>query len=193
MSRLHRALAAVALAGALIGGPSPVAGVASWPGRATAPAPAPAPSAALPVEGSIRFPGLGRSGATTLAGTIHDWGCRGGTIGTGIYRWGCAGDNNRYLVGHAYAAFAPLHDFVAARGAHAGPAALVGMPVYLRLASGEVLRYRVAWAGVWDVDTWGRSGDFWAWNATRAPSITLQTCSGPASEYRIVVRAVLVG
>ncbi len=148
-------------------------------------------SSAASSAGVLRFPGLGASGRETMSGTIHEWGCRGGTIASGIYRWGCAGANNRYLLGHAFASFRPLHDFVAARGVRAGTRALVGMSVFVRGAGGAVERYRVTWARVAPVDTWGRTGDTWAWNATDEPALTFQTCFGARSEYRIIVRAVL--
>jgi len=151
------------------------------------------PADALSTGGSIRFPGLGRSGTETMSGTIYNWGCRGGEIGSRIYRWGCAGVNNRYLLGHAHAGFDELHDFVRARGAAAGTRALVGRRVYLRTSSGEIRRYRVVWARVASVDYWGRTGDQWAWNATIVPSITFQTCYGSRSQYRLIVRAERVG
>ena len=136
---------------------------------------------------------MGASGGETMTGTILNWGCRGGTIGASIYRWGCAGRNNRYLMGHAYASFEPLHDFIAARGVTAGTRALVGRPVYIKTGTGVTLRYRVAWARVASVSYWGATGDRWAWNATPGPSLTFQTCYGARSQYRIIVRAVLAG
>ncbi len=144
---------------------------------------------ALSSAGSLRFPGLGRSGAETMSGPIFSWGCRGGELGAQIYRWGCAGDRNRYLMGHAYAGFEELHDFVAARGVAAGTRALVGMPVYLRTATGRPVLLRVTWARVASVTYWGRTGERWAWNETDVPSITFQTCYGARSEDRLIVRA----
>jgi hypothetical protein len=95
-------------------------------------------------------------------------------------------------MGHAFASFDELHYFVAARGETAGTRALVGRPVYLRTPSGTIQRYRVAWARVRSVSYWGLTGDTWAWNATDRPVITFQTCYGARSQYRIIVRAVLV-
>lgn len=185
MSRFVRLLLAPVLAIALLSGLTPLAEVV--PG-ATAPA-----VEALSTGGTLRFPGLGRSGAETMRGTIYNWGCRGGEIGSRIYRWGCAGERNRYLMGHAYAAFEELHDFVRARGVRAGTRALVGKIVYLRTGTGRVLRYRVTWARVEPVGYWGRTGEHWAWNATAVPSLTFQTCYGARSEYRLIVRAERVG
>jgi hypothetical protein len=202
MSRLARLLVAPVLALALLGGGGapgtaiPGAGVPSVAAGSPAGAQsvargASAAPAAASIAGVLRFPGLGASGRETMSGTILEWGCRGGTIASGIYRWGCAGSNNRYLLGHAFASFQPLHDFVAARGVRAGTRALVGMPVFVRDAVGVLERYRVTWARVAPVDTWGRTGDTWAWNATDEPALTFQTCFGARSEYRIIVRAVL--
>lgn len=205
MPWLPRRLVAPVLALALAAGVGPVATAipgagappvaagssAGPPSVAAASSAASAASAAASIAGVLRFPGLGASGRETMSGTIREWGCRGGTIASGIYRWGCAGSNNRYLLGHAFASFQPLHDFVAARGVRAGTRALVGMPVFLRGVGGTIERYRVKWARVARVDTWGRTGDTWAWNATEEPALTFQTCFGAGSEYRIIVRAVL--
>ena len=144
---------------------------------------------ALSSAGSISFPGLGRSGTETMSGPVFNWGCRGGELGPQIYRWGCAGDRNRYLMGHAFAGFEELHNFVAARGVTAGTRALVGLPVHLRTATGRLVVFRVTWARVASVKYWGRTGDRWAWNETKLPSITFQTCYGARSEYRLIVRA----
>jgi hypothetical protein len=170
MTRLRPVLLALALVAGLVGGLAQ-------------------PADALSTSGTIRFPGLGASGRDTLSGTVYNWGCRGGEIGTAIYRWGCAGSGNRYLMGHAYASFSELHDFVKARGVAAGTRALVGKTVWLRTGSGRLVQFRVAWARVTTVDYWGRTGDQWAWNATDVPSITFQTCYGARSQYRLIVRA----
>jgi hypothetical protein len=202
MSRLARRLVAPVLALALLGGGGapgaatpgigvPPVAAGSSAGAHSVAAGSSAASSAASYAGVLRFPGLGASGREMMSGTIHEWGCRGGTIASGIYRWGCAGANNRYLLGHAFASFRPLHDFVAARGVRAGTRALVGMPVFVRGAGGALERYRVTWARVAPVDAWGRTGDTWAWNATDEPSLTFQTCFGARSEYRIIVRAVL--
>lgn len=174
MARLRPLLLALVLATGLVGGLAQ-------------------PTDALSTAGYLRFPGLGRSGAETMSGTIYSWGCRGGELGLKIYRWGCAGVNNRYLMGHAHASFEPLYDFVRARGATAGARALVGKIVYLRTVTGSQQRYRVKWAKVYSVSYWGATGERWAWNSTAVPSITFQTCYGAASEYRLIVRAERIG
>lgn len=150
------------------------------------------PAGALPTAGWLRFGGLGASGDDEISGPVFSWGCRGGELGRYAYLWGCAGANNRYLMGHASAEFEPLCDFVRVAGAAAGTRALVGMLVTWKTPSGDVERYRVSWARVASIDVWGRTGDLWAWNATAAPTLTFQTCYGARSEYRLIVRAVLV-
>jgi len=155
--------------------------------------PAAQPAGALSTAGWLRFGGLGAAGGDVISGPVYNWGCRGGELGRYAYRWGCAGTNNRYLMGHAYAEFEPLYRFVRARGPAAGTRALVGKLVTLKTPSGDVQRYRVSWARVAAVGWWGRTGHLWAWNATTAPTITFQTCYGARSEYRLIVRAILVG
>ena len=155
--------------------------------------PAAQPAGALSTAGWLRFGGLGAAGGDVISGPVYNWGCRGGELGRYAYRWGCAGANNRYLMGHAYAEFEPLYRFVRARGPAAGTRALVGKLVTWKTPSGDVQRYRVSWARVAAVGWWGRTGHLWAWNAPTAPTITFQTCYGARSEYRIIVRAVLVG
>lgn len=153
----------------------------------------PGPSDALTSGGWLRFSDLGASGRVEMTGSVFNWGCRGGELGGRVYRWGCAGSNNRYLMGHAYASFEPLHDFVRARGVTAGTRALVGKTIVLRTPEGTIRRYEVTWAKVASVAYWGRTGHTWAWGPTTRPSITFQTCFGSRSEYRLIVRAVLVG
>jgi len=94
-----------------------------------------------------------------------------------VYRWGCAGTNNVYLFAHAGGPFGRLHD-VYVRG-HLRR----GMTVTYADASGIVHRYLVAW---WKV-VLPTDGDF-AFAAQSRPSMTLQTCVGAGSKYRLVVR-----
>jgi hypothetical protein len=100
-----------------------------------------------------------------------------------VYRWGCAGTNNVYLLGHAYSVFKPLHD------AYVGGRLKKGMKVFYADGSGHVRTYSVIW---WKV-TPPTSSASWAWAAQSRPSMTLQTCLGAHSEYRLVVRLVAVG
>ena len=99
-----------------------------------------------------------------------------------VYRWGCAGANNVYLLGHAYSVFKPLHD------AYVGHRLKVGMKAYYADASGKVHVYAVRW---WKVTPPTTSAS-WAWAAQSTPSMTLQTCVGANSAYRLMVRLVEV-
>ncbi len=100
-----------------------------------------------------------------------------------VYRWGCAGRNNVYLLGHAYSVFKPLHDaYVSGRLAK-------GMKVIHADGAGRVSTYSVIWWRVVKPTT----AASWAWAAQTRPSMTLQTCVGPRSELRLMVRLVQVG
>ncbi len=56
-----------------------------------------------------------------------------------MYRWGCAGENNVYLMGHAYSAMKPLHD------AYYNGRLKVGLKVYYAGSNGKVRTYAVRW------------------------------------------------
>jgi hypothetical protein len=100
-----------------------------------------------------------------------------------VYRWGCAGTNNVYLLGHAYSVFKPLHDaYVAGR-------LKKGMKVFYADGNGRVRTYAVVW---WKVTPPTTSAS-WAWAAQSRPSMTLQTCLGANSEYRLMVRLIAIG
>jgi hypothetical protein len=125
----------------------------------------------------LRIPALG------LSRGISDWGCRGGLIPDRIEEWGCAGKNNLYLLGHASGVSAPIQD-----GYHSG-ALRVGLIAYYTDKAGVVQRYRVSQirrAANAAYDAWSP----WATGATAGPVITLQTCDGATSAYRILVRLV---
>ena len=99
--------------------------------------------------------------------------------GNRVYRWGCAGSNNIYLFGHAGSVFAPLHDaYVAGR-------LRKGMAVFYAGSDGVVHRYAVRW---WRVTT--PENGAWAYASQSTPSLTLQTCVGANSQYRLIVRLV---
>ena len=102
--------------------------------------------------------------------------------GNAVYRWGCAGRNNVYLFGHAYSAFKALHD------AYVRKQLRVGMTVVYADGAGRVRTYRVTF---WRVVSPVNSG--WAYAAQSRPSMTLQTCVGSNSQYRLVVRLVASG
>ena len=54
------------------------------------------------------------------------------------------------------------------------------------MPAGRVRRYAVAW---WKV-TRPTGAAAWAWAPQAVPSMTLQTCVGANSEYRLMVRLV---
>jgi hypothetical protein len=99
-----------------------------------------------------------------------------------VYRWGCAGANNVYLLGHAWGVFKPLHD------AYVSKRLKVGMKAYYADAKSKVHVFKVKW---WKL-TAPTTAASWAWAAQSVPSMTLQTCVGKHSEYRLMVRLVEV-
>jgi hypothetical protein len=101
----------------------------------------------------------------------------------GVYRWGCAGRNNVYLMGHAWSTFKPLHD------AYVGGRLHTGMKVIYGDGAGRVHTYSVIWWKVVKPTT----AASWAWASLSRPSMTLQTCVGANSAYRLMVRLVQVG
>lgn len=99
-----------------------------------------------------------------------------------MYRWGCAGTNNVYLMAHASTVFKPLHD------AYVKHTLKVGMQVIYADGKGVVHTYAVTyWRLV--LPTTAAS---WAWAAQSAPTMTLQTCMGVNSKYRLIVRLAQV-
>jgi sortase (surface protein transpeptidase) len=102
--------------------------------------------------------------------------------GNRVYRWGCAGRNNVYLFGHAHSVFRPLHD------AYVRGRLKKGMKVIYADAKGRVTTYAVRW---WKVVRPDR-GEF-AYAAQSTPSLTLQTCVGARSQFRLVVRLTRAG
>jgi hypothetical protein len=99
-----------------------------------------------------------------------------------VYRWGCAGKNNVYLMGHAWGVFRPLYN------AYYNGRLRKGMQVIYADANGRVTRYKVTfWKVVSPV------GAEWAYASQSRPSMTLQTCIGSRSQYRLVVRLVASG
>jgi hypothetical protein len=113
--------------------------------------------------------------------SVSPFACRTSAYpGDRVYRWGCAGANNVYLFGHAHSVFKPLHD------AYVGGRLKKGMKVVYADSNGKVRTYKIAW---WKVTT-PEKGDF-AFAAQSRPSMTLQTCVGSKSQYRLVVRLVL--
>jgi hypothetical protein len=101
----------------------------------------------------------------------------------GVYRWGCAGRNNIYLLSHAWSTFKPLHD------AYVGGRLHTGMKVIYADGGATVHTYSVIW---WKVVA-PTTAASWAWASLSTPSMTLQTCVGSNSQYRLMVRLVRVG
>lgn len=101
--------------------------------------------------------------------------------GDRVYRWGCAGARNVYLFGHAHSVFQPLHDaYVRGRLAK-------GMRVVYADGDGRIATYAVTW---WRVTT--PDDGAWAYAAQSSPSLTLQTCVGADSQFRLIVRLAKV-
>ena len=99
-----------------------------------------------------------------------------------MYRWGCAGSNNVYLLGHAYSVMKPLHD------AYVQGRLRVGMVAIYADGQGRIRTYQVTeWRVVDPVDS------EWAIASQSTPSMTLQTCFGKQSQWRINVRLVATG
>ncbi|HET7677083.1 MAG TPA: hypothetical protein VFK38_04455 [Candidatus Limnocylindrales bacterium] len=95
-----------------------------------------------------------------------------------VYRWGCAGANNVYLMAHSYGKFRPL------ASAYYRGALRKGMLVAYADPSGRTRTYRLAW---WKTAR-PTTAASWAWAAQSVSSLTLQTCVGANSEYRLFVR-----
>jgi sortase (surface protein transpeptidase) len=102
--------------------------------------------------------------------------------GNRVYRWGCAGSNNVYLFGHAHSVFKPLHD------AYVRGRLSKGMKVIYADGNGKLSTYAVSW---WKVTTPDKGA--WAYAGQSRPSLTLQTCVGARSQYRLIVRLSKVG
>ena len=165
---------------------------AGWTDRPTTVAPAPKPTAVSKQKASTRA----SAKASGLHGRNHVWipalginrsvagySCSSGYYpGNRVYRWGCAGGNNVYLFGHAFSVFKPLHD------AYVRGRLRKGMKVFYAGASGKVSTYAVSW---WRLTTPEKGT--WAYAGLSRPSLTLQTCVGARSQYRLIVRLAKVG
>jgi len=114
---------------------------------------------------------------------VYSYPCsRTTTPGYVVYRWGCAGTNNVYLMAHAGGPFAALNS------AYYSGRLRVGMKVMYANSSGVVHTYSVIW---WKV-VLPTTAASWAWASLSRPSMTLQTCVGANSAYRLMVRLVQV-
>jgi sortase (surface protein transpeptidase) len=143
----------------------------------TASAAAAAPAPSLRGRDHVWIPALG------IDRSVTGYACSSSAYpGDRVYRWGCAGANNVYLFGHAHSVFKPLHD------AYVRGRLSKGMRVHYADGRGRVATYAVSW---WKVTTPDRGA--WAYAAQSAPSLTLQTCVGAKSQYRLIVRLRKVG
>jgi hypothetical protein len=140
---------------------------------------APAPKTAVTkasYSGTNRFwiPSLG------MSDPVHWFSCtRSRDPDNYIYRWGCAGSNNVYILGHAYGVMKPLHDLYVRGGLRKGMVAIYAD------GAGRVHWYRVvSWQVVDPTQV------TWAIASQSVPSMTLQTCVGKNSQYRLNVRLV---
>jgi sortase family protein len=152
-------------------------------------------SKAKPKSGGSGSSGSASSAPASFRGSNHMWfpalginrsvsffSCSNKSYpGNVVYRWGCAGSNNVYLFAHAHAAFKPLHD------AYVNGRLRKGMKVMYADAKGKVRTYKLIW---WKVTT--PTKGTWAYAGQSRPSLTLQTCVGAKSQYRLIVRFVQV-
>lgn len=118
-----------------------------------------------------------------------DWyGCdHGGDptgLGPGVYRWGCGARNNVYLLSHASSTFAALR-----RAFHSG-ALQVGQSAWYADEQGDVSHWTVKWIRRVTGEYLNATATEWASNDSETPIMTLQTCDGADSQYRIIVRLV---
>ena len=174
---------------------APAARVA-WVTRAAPDVPAPKPKSVSKAQLGAGGGGGGGSSSTSYRGRNHVWipalginrsvsffSCSSSAYpGDRVYRWGCAGGNNVYLFGHAHSVFRPLHD------AYVRGRLSKGMNVIYADGNGRVSTYAVAW---WKITTPDKGG--FAYAGQSRPSLTLQTCVGSRSQYRLIVRLLKVG
>jgi hypothetical protein len=99
-----------------------------------------------------------------------------------MYRWGCAERNNVYILGHAYSVMKPLYNAYMSGRLH------VGMVAVYADGTGRIRSYRVTEWRVVDP----AEGVWWAIAAQPVPSMTLQTCVGAQSQWRLNVRLVAI-
>lgn len=169
----------------------------AWVTRATPDVPAPKPKSVSKAElAAGGGGGGGGSSPSSYRGRNHVWipalginrsvsffSCSSSAYpGDRVYRWGCAGSNNVYLFGHAHSVFKPLHD------AYVRGRLSKGMKVIYADGNGRVTTYAVAW---WKITTPDKGA--FAYAAQSRPSLTLQTCVGARSQYRLIVRLLKVG
>ncbi len=162
------------------------------PGTRAAPnPPAPRPAVRSAVRsggdtaGSARYQGRNHVWMPSLRidKSVSTYACSNKSYpGNRVYRWGCAGKNNIYVFGHAHSVFKSLHD------AYVRGRLKKGALLYYADSSGRVRTFKVAW---WKLTT--PTKGTWAYAPLKNPSLTLQTCVGSRSQYRLIVRLTQVG
>jgi sortase (surface protein transpeptidase) len=175
---------------------APAATRAAWVTRAAPQVPEPkAKSVSAAEAANAGSSGSGDANAATYKGRNHVWipalginksvsffSCSNSAYpGNRVYRWGCAGGNNIYLFGHAHSVFKALHD------AYVRGRLSKGMKVIYADGNGNDSTYAVAW---WKTTTPDKGA--WAYAGQSRPSLTLQTCVGARSQYRLIVRLLKV-
>ena len=174
---------------------TPTGARVAWVSRATPDVPQPKPKSVSKAELAAGAGGSSAS-AASYKGRNHVWipalgvnrsvssfSCSSSAYpGNRVYRWGCAGSRNIYLFGHAHSVFKPLHD------AYVRGRLSKGMKVVYADGNGNVSTYAVSW---WKVTTPDKGA--WAYAAQSRPSLTLQTCVGARSQFRLIVRLLKVG
>ena len=143
-----------------------------------------APATAAPTSHKQTYQGTNHFWIPSLGMSygVRSYACgRTSTPGNHIYRWGCAGRNNVYLLGHAWGVMKPLHDLYVRGGLRRGMVAVFAD------GAGHVRKYKVTeWRVVVPTEV------AWQIAAQPVPSMTLQTCIGKYSQYRLNVRLVAV-
>lgn len=129
------------------------------------------------------YPALGIAASWTWYGCGHRWGVLGG----GVFRWGCSPSSNIYILSHAWSTFAAIR-----HGYHSG-AMQVGQTVFYSGSDGQVTRWTVKWIKHVTDAYLEATHDEWATEPSPTPIMTLQTCDGRQSQYRIIVRLVPAG
>ena len=164
--------------------PAVIVGAPGTRPATTLPAPRPAVSAGGDTAVSSKYHGRNHIWMPSLRidKSVASYSCSNKSYpGNRVYRWGCAGHNNVYLFGHAHSVFKTLHD------AYVRGRLKKGAMLYYADSSGQVRAYTVAW---WKVTT--PTKGTWAYAAQKNPSLTLQTCVGSRSQYRLIVRLTQV-
>jgi hypothetical protein len=179
-SRAYVAPGLTGVARALAAEPAAPATVAAAP--RTAPKVAkPMTSGAAPHSGPVVYTGRNHFWfpALGISQAVYSYPCSSSAPpGPQVYRWGCAGTNNVYLLAHAGGKFGPLHD------AYVEGRLKTGMLVVYADGAAHVHYYRLQWVKV----TAPLASSHWAWDPQPVSSLTLQTCLGAQSQWRIFVR-----